>query len=116
MRTWHLVLPFVAPAAIAGACTSFEADSVVRLPERDAAPDVVDAPSPVLPDAADASSCACPGRAPCGVRIMAGMGAFCIDPTEVTEGAFAQFATERAGIVDAGVPCEAVPISQRSPS
>src|SRR6185436_17630077 len=63
----------------------------------------------------DAVQCACPGRAPCGVRIVAGAVTFCIDPTEVTEGAYAQFVTAKSGqTLDAGAPCPAVTVGPRN--
>lgn len=109
-----------AALAVAVACTQFDAseppnDSGDASPppdERDAGPAVVPG------DARDedgGSPCACPGIAPCGIALAAASGGrFCVDPHEVTEAAFAVFATAKQGqIVDAGAPCESVAIASR---
>lgn len=115
---------FFLPLALAGiafACSSFEegeegsADAGVE-----GAADVSsssDASGPDVFDAvadADASNCACPGRAPCGVPLVSTKGAFCIDPHEVSEGAYAEFVTANLGKTLSGeAPCDSLVVTSR---
>lgn len=114
-------------AVIAGvgiACGTFseQADVEDAGAEAAASGDVVVTPIADAGDSSDgahvdAGACACPGRPPCGVKIIAAKGAFCIDPTEVTAGAFQEFVNANVGTtIDAGgAPCSAVAIGSRPP-
>lgn len=116
-------LVFSLPIALAGiafACSSFDegeegsADAGVE-----AAADVSStSDGPVIIDAgsgdANDAACACPGRAPCGIPLATTMGAFCIDPHEVTEGAFMEFATANMGqTISPGAPCKSFVVTSR---
>jgi formylglycine-generating enzyme len=106
--------------AVAVACSSFEegTDGAADAGS-DVASDVANDVANVEVDGgtgADASTCACPGRAPCGVPLVAKAGAFCIDPHEVTEAAFGEFVTANLNqTLSPGAPCGPLLVASRVP-
>lgn len=113
----------LAVAAVFVACGSFDdgadgpGDAGVEASNEASsdAPPTLDG-GPVGADA-DASSCPCPGRPPCGVPLDSTNGAFCIDPHEVSEGDYEAFITANMGkALDPGAPCTPILVTSRAPS